>query len=302
MFETRQDMLFFLGLVEDQVGLDRIEVHAYSLLPNHFHGLAVSLEGRISDVMRDVQSKYVRYFNRTRERDGPLVRGRFKSKVVESEEYQRTLVRYIDYNAVGAGLVEDPSQYPFCSAWAHYNQSWPDWLERGYIQQELSPYLGGGHNWAEAYRLAFGEALDPGRCEIIERRLSQRGGEDRWDDLVRGSPEVVLEWMRSCAANADGTIPGLAVASQVAVMSGVAAVQAGSTFADEAVFGRYDPWTVLRAALLRSAVGMTLEEIATIEATGLNTVRRRLHIHRRAFAASPGYAELATSVARRCFR
>jgi len=55
------------------------------------------------------------WFNRSRERFGPVWSDRFKSVLVEGDlDALRTVAAYIDLNAVRAGLVSDPKDYRFC--------------------------------------------------------------------------------------------------------------------------------------------------------------------------------------------
>jgi len=44
-----------------------------------------------------------------------LWEGRFKSSLVQSEEYLLSVYRYIELNPVRAGMVNDPADYAFSS-------------------------------------------------------------------------------------------------------------------------------------------------------------------------------------------
>tara|TARA_R100000027_G_scaffold67681_2_gene67713 strand:- start:11369 stop:12247 length:879 start_codon:yes stop_codon:yes gene_type:complete len=69
----------------------------------------------VSEFMRTLKLRYTLWFNRSRERFGPLWSARFKSVLVEGDRFAlRTVAAYIDLNAVRAGLVEDPKDYRFC--------------------------------------------------------------------------------------------------------------------------------------------------------------------------------------------
>jgi len=46
------------------------------MMITHFNLLVRSAVGRLSEAMRIIQNPLVRWFNRTRKRDGPLFRGR----------------------------------------------------------------------------------------------------------------------------------------------------------------------------------------------------------------------------------
>ena len=57
----------------------------------------------------------VRRFNDRYQRTGTLWEGRFRSTVVDSDEYVLACYRYIDLNPVRGGLADDPGRYPWSS-------------------------------------------------------------------------------------------------------------------------------------------------------------------------------------------
>jgi len=71
--------------------------------------------GDVSWVMKTLKQRFSLWFNRSRDRFGPVWSERFKSVLVEGDRFAlRTVAAYIDLNAVRAGLVEDPINYRFC--------------------------------------------------------------------------------------------------------------------------------------------------------------------------------------------
>jgi len=80
--------------------------------------LRESLTRRMHDVswfMKTVKQRFSVWFNKSRDRFGPVWSERFKSVLVEGDQWAlRTVAAYIDLNAVRAGLVGDPKDYRFC--------------------------------------------------------------------------------------------------------------------------------------------------------------------------------------------
>ncbi|MBC2601313.1 transposase [Puniceicoccus vermicola] len=71
--------------------------------------------GDVSWMMKTLKQRFAMWFNRSRDRFGPLWCERFKSVLVEGDRWAlRTVAAYIDLNAVRAGLVSDPKDYRFC--------------------------------------------------------------------------------------------------------------------------------------------------------------------------------------------
>lgn len=91
-------------------------VHAYVLMTNHVHLLVTpSAAGAVSRMMQAVGRRYVRYINDTLGRTGTLWEGRYKSSLVDSEQYVMACYRYIELNPVRAAMVAEPGGYPWSS-------------------------------------------------------------------------------------------------------------------------------------------------------------------------------------------
>lgn len=105
-----------LKKVENQTELVRI--YCYCLMPNHFHLLIQQLaDGGVSEFLRKVADSYTRYFNTKHERIGSLFQGKFKAKLVETDEYLLQVSKYIHRNSfplpMWEGRMYPYSSYPF---------------------------------------------------------------------------------------------------------------------------------------------------------------------------------------------
>jgi len=111
-----------------------IRVHAYSLMSNHYHMLIETPLGNISRAMRHIDGVYTQRFNRTYRRDGPLLRGRYKSILIEKESYFLELVRYIHLNGVKAKIFPGPKSDYNCSHWDYLHPKQAvSWLEQSLV-------------------------------------------------------------------------------------------------------------------------------------------------------------------------
>ena len=107
-----------------------IRVHAYALMPNHYHLLLESTLGRLSDGMQYIGSHFVQWFNTQRPGwDGPVFKGRFHSKEVISEEHWHHLLPYLHLNPVRGNLVKniDKSRWTSHGAYSGKEPA-PEWL------------------------------------------------------------------------------------------------------------------------------------------------------------------------------
>jgi REP element-mobilizing transposase RayT len=304
LFENELDMRTFLSRLALAVRAKQIEVHSFCILTTHFHLLVRSPEGELSPVMHLVQNSYSRWFNRSRKRDGPLYRARFRSKRADSLVYRRHLVRYIDANAVEAGLVAAPALYPYSSARCYAEPEGPIWLSREWVEDSVmwtarrSVYL------PADYAKAFGEPPSERIRRLVERRLSlSNDGHDPLDDLLAATPWRVLEWMRRKAELADGTEIGMPICDGEDVREIVG--EARRREGDWVLAGVGRPtsgWHVIEVALLRELCGATLAEAGAQTGTSASGAYRRYTRHQQCLKEDGEYAMRAAALATRAMQ
>lgn len=103
------------------------QVHAYCLMPNHFHLVLETPQPNLVAGMKWFLGTYTSRFNRRHRLFGHLFSGRYKSLVVDDSTpgYLKTVCDYVHLNPVRAGMVT--AAVPLKSyAWS----SFPEYLKR----------------------------------------------------------------------------------------------------------------------------------------------------------------------------
>ena len=301
IFETDADRRFFLSLLAREARRGRLEVHAFCLMLTHFHLLVRSVTGELSEAMRRIQNRYVRWFNRTRQRDGPLLRGRFLSRPIDTLRYRRSVVTYIHDNAVAAGLVANPVDDPWCSATWYGREDRPRWLTTDWVDSVIA-VRGGGGDPAAALAVAFPSRVEEDFRAWVERQLSARlsaelAAEEERALKYAGSPRVVA-WAMRKAELADGTRPWRPFSAPPAVEQALTRARArigplAGLFARRAK----DAWIVLRAGLLRLLSGCTHREIALRVGRHAATISRDVRDHLALLRSDTGYEAITATLA-----
>jgi len=109
----RQRMLAGVSTAVDEYGW---LVHAYCLMPNHYHLLVETPLPNLSRGMKKINGTYAQGFNARHKRVGHVFQDRFHSILVDKEDYLLKLSRYIVLNPVRAKIVAMPEEW----AWSSY--------------------------------------------------------------------------------------------------------------------------------------------------------------------------------------
>ncbi|SDK64736.1 transposase [Microbulbifer yueqingensis] len=183
-FCCEDDFIAYAGWLRDYADEYGVEVHAWVFMTNHVHLLVTPLrEQAVSKTMQALGRMYVRYFNRAYRRSGTLWEGRYKSCLVQVEEYLLQCYRYIELNPVRAGMVQAPADY----FWSSFGTNGLG-RESGLVTPHAE-YLKLGRypkQRRERYRGLFAAHMDPAIAERITL-TTNRGlalGNDRFRQQI----------------------------------------------------------------------------------------------------------------------
>lgn len=127
-FET-----FLEGLGETCSRLN-VEVHAYCLLRDQYHLVIKTPEANLSRFMRQVDGLYTQQYQKLKNSDGSLFRGRYKAVLVQADKCLLPLSRYI-HSKVKAS---DFNNYPW-SSYTYFTRKAtpPGWFNRSDTLKQL---------------------------------------------------------------------------------------------------------------------------------------------------------------------
>lgn len=118
IFHNDTDCVKFIEYLKAVKDKYKVYVYAYCLMANHYHLLLETSQPNISRAMQQLNTAYTVYYNVKRGKTGHLFQGRYKSVLVDKDNYLLELTRYIHLNPVKAKIVDSPEKYP----WSSYNE------------------------------------------------------------------------------------------------------------------------------------------------------------------------------------
>lgn len=183
-FFAEEDFHCYLHWLQKSAADWHCAIHAYVLMTNHVHLLVTpNRPDGVAKMMQSIGRRYVQYINRSYKRTGTLWEGRFKSSLVQAEQYMLTCMCYIELNPVRANMVNDPAQY----RWSSYRYN-----GLGVADERITPhplYLALDKDAADrqaTYRALFRHELDAEALADIRLALSQGQplGSERFSEMM----------------------------------------------------------------------------------------------------------------------
>jgi REP element-mobilizing transposase RayT len=168
IFLNAEDYKTFLDILIEACELWDVNISAYSLMPNHYHLLINTPKGNLSRFMRHINGVYTQRFNKIHKYEGQLFRGRYKSILVDGDEYLLNLVRYIHNNPLRSKIVKRLDDFKWSShqGYISLSRDW-DWLHKDFI---LSLLTEDSRKWLAEYREFINQEDERDVLKMLEGR------------------------------------------------------------------------------------------------------------------------------------
>jgi REP element-mobilizing transposase RayT len=126
IFEDDEDRQRFLEILGEACAKTGWEVHAFCLMPNHFHLVVETPQPNLAAGMKWFLGTYTSRFNRRHKVFGHLFSGRYKALIVDGSGngYLRTVCDYVHLNPARANLLTVDQRLR-----AYRWSSWPEYLK-----------------------------------------------------------------------------------------------------------------------------------------------------------------------------
>jgi putative transposase len=119
IFLEELDFANYLQLLRHYKRKYRFKVFGYCLMPNHIHLVLEPKDpNQLAKILQSLTQTYTKWFNKKYKKIGHLWQNRFKSMVIQKDNYFIECVCYVEANPVRAGLVRSPLEY----LWSSYKE------------------------------------------------------------------------------------------------------------------------------------------------------------------------------------
>jgi len=201
IYRDQADRRRFVETVEEAVDRFGVLVHAYCLMPTHYHLLLQTPRANLSAAAGWLQTTYSVRFNRRHHRSGHVCQGRFKAHLVEEDAYAQQLIKYIHLNPVRPKDKRKPMPPELKGDLAKYRWS----SHRAYAGLDAAPPAWCCLEWLSY----FGRTRRVAQAEY-RRQVDQMFGQvirSPWEDLRHGlvlGGDALWQKVRGLIAEAQG--------------------------------------------------------------------------------------------------
>lgn len=177
VFFEDADRAMYLDLLARYAGRHGVSITGYCLLSNHVHLVAIpKAENGLAKALGRTHNDYARWLNVKRGESGHVWQSRFYSCPLD-EQHQWEALRYVELNAVRAGLVGDAPDWPWSSAAAHTG---------GDDRTGIVDRAEWSRRWsAETWRDVLGRGVADAALQERIRESTQTGRPAASDDFVK---------------------------------------------------------------------------------------------------------------------
>ena len=166
LFVDKADYQQFIDLLQEITDLFNINVAAYCLMPTHYHLMLQTPDANLSRSMRHLNGIYTQRYNVSHSCDGTLFRGRYKSILVDADNYVLQLVRYIHRNPLKAGLVKRLDQYVWSSHKGYLSKAkkW-NWIYKHFVLDMLTTQI---NSQIQIYKQFMAQEQDENLVRVLD--------------------------------------------------------------------------------------------------------------------------------------
>ncbi|MGM0567925.1 MAG: transposase [Elusimicrobiota bacterium] len=128
LFFSPQDRIEYLKALDNEFARVGGKIGSFCIMTNHMHLLLKMEDTSLGEVLRNTNSKYARAFNKRRGLSGHVVQSRPGVKLVLGNKYLMTLVGYVHFNPVKAGITVQVKDFKW-SSWFWFEGNKCPWID-----------------------------------------------------------------------------------------------------------------------------------------------------------------------------
>ncbi len=188
IFPNKNWCNYFISLIKKYSNIYDIRIYAYCIMKNHYHIILENTSGNMPAFKRVLESTYALNFNKHLGRKGSLFYDRYRSTIIENDQYLTMAILYVLLNPERKGIVEDAHDYRYSSIHHLFSDKKNDIIDYMYVEnlfmneddfnEQLSEWSSRDKLPEKKYKHTFTMGNEGFHEKILERIDSRDEGRD----------------------------------------------------------------------------------------------------------------------------
>lgn len=155
IFYSDRDRNVFLDKMNETFVKFSFVCYAYCLMDNHYHLVIKTPLPNISEGMHNLNTSYANWFKAKHDIVGVVFQGRYKSILVDEDNYALVVTVYVHVNPHKAGIVKNPEDYKWSSYLDYIGERKPiiERLDKSFILNRFDSDLSSAQRKYKVYVL-----------------------------------------------------------------------------------------------------------------------------------------------------
>ncbi len=137
IFKNKKEKNAFLDLVKKNSEKCKISILAFCIMDNHYHLVVQNTSGRMSDFFKRTNGEFGTIYRKEHGGRGYVFQDRFRSTLIQKEQYLLKAFAYVLNNPVEAGLVTDFIEYEWSSAKLYFGEIGDNIIDNSFIRESF---------------------------------------------------------------------------------------------------------------------------------------------------------------------
>ncbi|MCK4420896.1 transposase [candidate division WOR-3 bacterium] len=163
IFPDRKAKDFFLSALKEKSEKLKVRIFAYCIMDNHYHLVLQNTSNRLSSFVKQLNGQYGMYYRKREGGKGYVFQGRYKSTLIQEDNYLIMAIVYVLLNPVRARIVEEPMGYQWSSIHEYFSYADSTIVDNGFVEGLLKS------------RGEFAKLLEEWRNKDIEVKRTRMG-------------------------------------------------------------------------------------------------------------------------------
>jgi putative transposase len=135
IFSSNSLKQYFLKFLRDKSEKFNIRLLSYCITGNHYFMVLQNSSGKLSDFMRELNSRYAIHYRKKESKKGHVFQKRYNSVLILEDSNLTKSIMYVLLYPVAQGIVDNPYNYRWSSIRDYFSDKKDGMVDKGFVEE-----------------------------------------------------------------------------------------------------------------------------------------------------------------------